>query len=131
MQIFARLVRVLLGESAVADHKLEYGSELVILGIKVCDASPRLCMLGGRAPLAQVAPSEMGVKFTVCPVKAAKWKDDIVEAISKKQLDGGSAQKLAGRLSWSTQFLFHKLGRGMIKPIFARESPQQGPLGRG
>ena len=35
MLIFARLVRLLLGESAVAERKLECGRELVILGVKV------------------------------------------------------------------------------------------------
>ena len=33
-------------------------------------------------------------------------------------LESGEAQKLAGRLSWSTQHLFHKLGRAMLRPIF-------------
>ena len=128
MQIFARLVRVLLGESAICDHKLEFGSELVILGIKVCVASPR-SSLGGVAPLAQVAPGAMGVNFTVCPIKADKWRNDIIAAIEQKQLDSGGAQKLAGRLSWSTQFLFHKLGRGMIKPIFAQKVSTTGSVG--
>ncbi len=40
MQIFARLVRLLLGETAIAEHKLECGLELVILGVKV---SPAVC----------------------------------------------------------------------------------------
>ena len=30
------------------------------------------------------------------------------------------AGKLAGRLSWATQFLFRKLGRAMLRPIFDR-----------
>ena len=32
---FVRLVRVLLGESAIADDKCEYGPSLVILGVQI------------------------------------------------------------------------------------------------
>ena len=35
MLLFARLVRMLLGEAAIANHKLEFGDELTILGIDV------------------------------------------------------------------------------------------------
>ena len=35
MDIFARLVLLLLGETAVADRKLECGSSLTILGVDV------------------------------------------------------------------------------------------------
>ena len=35
MKCFARLVRVLLGTSAVADEKCEVGDSLVVLGVEV------------------------------------------------------------------------------------------------
>ncbi len=35
METFARLVRLLLGSSAISDQKLEYGCQLLILGMKV------------------------------------------------------------------------------------------------
>ena len=35
MELFARLVRMLLGHSAIADRKLDYGLNITILGIDV------------------------------------------------------------------------------------------------
>ena len=77
----------------------------------------------------QVLPSEDGVRFVVNKEKADKWLHQINEAIGTSHLDAGAAQKLAGRLSWSTQFLFHKLGRAMIKPIFAQKVSKNGAVG--
>ena len=53
----------------------------------------------------------------------------IDKAILTKQLDCGAAQKLAGRLTWSTQLLFHKLGRAMIKPVYAQKASATGSVG--
>ena len=44
------------------------------------------------------------------------------------QLDAGEAQKLAGRLSWATQLLFHKLGRAMIRPLFDQKRTADGAM---
>ena len=89
------MVRALLGESAIAARKLECGASLTILGITV-------------------ASSSVGVRFTVCPEKARKWLATIEKAVASGHLCAGEAQKLAGRLNWATQQLFHKLGRAMI-----------------
>ena len=35
MMIFARLVRLLLGQSAISERKLEYGTWLTVLGVDV------------------------------------------------------------------------------------------------
>ena len=112
MQCFARLVRALLGHSAISERKLEFGNSLVILGIKV-------------------EPCGAGVTFRLCPVKAAKWAKELREAIASGHLDAGFAQKLAGRLMWATQWLFNKVGRAMIKPIFAQQSSGTGTIGAG
>ena len=77
----------------------------------------------------QVSPCLWGICFRVCPVKAKKWLDIILHAIACMRLDGGGAQKMAGRLSWSTQFLFHKLGRAMIKAIFAQKTSATAQIG--
>ena len=66
----------------------------------------------------------------MCPEKATKWASQIQEAIVSKQLDSGSAQKLAGRLNFATQHLFHKLGRAMIKPVYAQKTTGTGMVGR-
>ncbi len=36
MTCFARLVRLLLGADAIADRKLEYGTQLLVLGMQAC-----------------------------------------------------------------------------------------------
>lgn len=71
--------------------------------------------------VSQVEPSKAGVTFTVSPAKRAKWAAEIDEAIESAHLDSGSSQKLAGRLMWATQMLFHRVGRAMIKPIYAQK----------
>ena len=60
-------------------------------------------------PLWQVHADVEGAKFHVCPKKAEKWAAQIKEAIDTQHMDSGSAQKLAGRLNFATQHLFHKL----------------------
>ena len=95
LSTFVRLVRAILGQCAIADTKLECGMDLVILGIRV---------QSGRK----------GARFTLCPEKAEKWMTNIREAIVTSKLVAGSAQKLAGRLTFATQRLFHRLGRGSI-----------------
>ena len=39
------------------------------------------------------------------------------EALTEGVLHSGAAKKLAGRLNWAVQYLFHRLGRAMIRPI--------------
>jgi hypothetical protein len=129
MHIFARLVRLLLGETAIAERKLVCGHELVVLGVKACHTFVLASFNATAAPLAQVSPHKNGVSFAVCPEKAEKWLAEIKKAIEGKKLDSGCAQKLAGRLTWSTQFLFHKLGRAMIKPVYAQKAAATGSVG--
>ena len=99
MGCFARLVRLLLGPSSIADRKLEYGATLVVLGV-------------------QVSPLEAGFRMLPAKAKALKCQRTIEAALASGVLRVGCAEKLAGRLSWATQFIFHRLGRAMIRPIF-------------
>lgn len=46
-----------------------------------------------------------------------------------EHLDSGSAQKLAGRLNFASQHLFHRLGRAMIKPVYAQKTSGSGKVG--
>ena len=73
-------------------------------------------------------PSADGVHVSVCPTKAAKWIDLISVAIDIQILESGQAQKLAGRLMWATQHLFFRIGRAMIKPIFAQKLSKRGDV---
>ena len=53
--------------------------------------------------------------------KAAKWLHDVQEALRAGRLSSGQAAKLAGRLSFSAQHTFRKLGRAMLRPLFQQE----------
>ena len=101
MNCMARLVRALLGPDAVAERKMEFGSKLVILGI-------------------EVSPSLEGFTCRLDTEKAKKCIRTIEQALDCKELHPGCAQKLAGRLSWASLFLFRRLGRAMLRPLFQR-----------
>ena len=62
-------------------------------------------------------------RFTLspCKMKLKKCLDVMLAALAEGGvLRRGCASKLAGRLHWSSQYLFHRLGRAMIRPIFAQ-----------
>ena len=66
MNCFARLVRLLLGDSAIAERKLECGEELEVLGVIV---SP----IAANKPSTSVNPElEGGVRFRLSTEKAEK-----------------------------------------------------------
>ena len=99
-----------------------------------CSWNQRECLIQyvhacGFALVWQVQTSNTGIRFTVCREKADKWMLTIQQAIEQQHLAAGSAQKLAGRLTWATQHLFRKLGRAMIKPLFAQCSSSTGKVG--
>jgi hypothetical protein len=96
LSTFVRLVRALLGPTAIADAKTEYGQAIVILGIKASrfTLSLALCLLA--TALWQVKSDSKGAWFHVCPKKAEKWASQLGDAIEALHLDSGSAQKLAG-----------------------------------
>ena len=79
--LFARLVRMLLGETAISESKLAAGSSLVILGVLV-------------------RPMKEGVFFSLCKEKTMKWLEVLRKAADTRKLDVGEAQKLSGKLMW-------------------------------
>lgn len=99
MHCFARLVRALLGSKALAEKKLECGASLVVLGV---------CM----------SMTDLGFSVRPAKDKANKCIATINEALKTGVLMPGCAEKLAGRLSWAAQFLFYRVGRAMLRPIF-------------
>ena len=107
MTCFARLVRALLGEGAIAERKLECGATLVVLGISVT--------LG-----------DDGFSLAPAKEKASMCIDAISEARSSGVLRPACAEKLAGRLSWATQYMFYRVGRAMIRPIFDQRFVRDG-----
>ena len=110
MMCFARLVRALLGVTALAAKKLACGPSLLLLGV-------------------QVSFTRQGYTCRPDPNKVAKWVIFIKETLHKGVLRPGCARKLAGRLSWAAQHLFRKVGRCMLRPIFAQGAVHHGRIG--
>ena len=105
----ARLVRLVLGETAIEDRKLAHGMSLVWLGV-------------------QINISEQGFRLRPALEKAKKCADVIDLALEQDFLSAGCAEKLAGRLSWASQLLFHRLGRAMLRPIYVQKGTRDGSM---
>ena len=87
LQCLARLIRVLLGPTAVAEKKLAYGTKLDILGV-------------------DIKMSKRGYKCKPKRSKARAWIATLENALSLGKLLPGDASKLAGRLSWGSAYMF-------------------------
>ena len=88
MQCFVRLIRAVLGQSSIADKKVECGRKLVILGVEVVAAARSSC--SPAALSLQVRPSKKAVEFRVNPEKAADWAECVRSALSSKLLPSGA-----------------------------------------
>eukprot|EP00973_Karenia_brevis_P046265 6414446-Karenia_brevis.AAC.1 len=49
-----------------------------------------------------------------------RWKHKLEQVIGCMQLSSGEASKLSGQLQWGSQHIFRRLGRAMIRPIYAQ-----------
>ena len=94
-----RLIRAVLGPSSVANHKVAHGLPMDLLGVTV-DAC------------------QSGVSFTPTEGKIVDWCHQIRCILQSKQLTSGVGKKLAGKLSWSGQVAFGRLGRALLRPLF-------------
>jgi len=99
LQCFCRLVRLLFGHSALADRKVDFGACLVVLGV-------------------EIRFSREGYECRPAADKVRKWLFCILEAIRTSILMPGDASKLAGRLQWACQHMFHRIGRAMLRPLY-------------
>ena len=86
MEVFARLVRAILGPGSIASGKLEWGNELVLLGVHFAFSGAGI----------HCAPSEDKVR---------KWAGAIARALESRKLEPGAASKQARALSWASQSL--------------------------
>ena len=110
MRSFARLVRAVFGESAIAEAKLEVGPEITVLGVVFsCEAT--------------------GVALWPSPDKLAKWRAKCADALTSETLTAGDASKLAGALSWANQCVWHRMGRAMLRPLFAQQYGRRAKVG--
>ena len=90
LQCLARLIRVLLGPTAVAEKKLACGAHLDVLGV-------------------DIKMSRRGYTCRPRQQKVQKWLKTMETALAKNRLCPGVASKLAGKLSWGTSQLFRLL----------------------
>ena len=108
-QSMARLVRILMGSSAVANEKTAAGPSLCILGVNV----------------------DLSVRGLTCKPAASKipaWLALIEESLATGVLQPGVASKLAGKLSWAQCHMFNQLGRAMLRPIFDQATKRNGKV---
>jgi hypothetical protein len=102
MQCFARVVRALMGGSALNKKKLAAGEQLVVLGLNI-------------------GYDEEGVWVRVNEEKATQWTDQLDRALKSKTLSAGEAGRVAGRLSFAAQHTFKRAGRAALRPIFRQQ----------
>jgi hypothetical protein len=62
----------------------------------------------------------------VCLICAKRALFDVGCCVLAGKLYSGDSQKLSGRLSWATQFLFFRVGRAMIRPIYDQKKSSDG-----
>ena len=109
MACFNRLVVALMGVGSIAPDKLSCGNPIDLLGLTVSIRDGHIV----------VCPNEQ---------KLQRWLGDVSLALSTRRLKRQQAEKLAGRLSFTAQNAFHKLGRAMLRPLYQQ---QHRPLHRG
>ena len=97
-EVFARLVRACLGDTAIAQRKLEHGRSLTVLGV-------------------DIDIMYEGISFSPSKEKAANWAYKMQVALDTQKLTAGEASKLAGKLQWASQSAFMGLGRALLRPI--------------
>ena len=95
----------------MADRKTEHAPSLVVLGLRV--------QLDSRG-------------FTAVPDegKVAKWCGRLEAALAGGTLEAGAASKLAGALSWATSHMFQRVGRAMLRALFAHSKKGSPALGK-
>ena len=100
-----------MGATAIANKKLECGRALCVVGV-------------------DISLSDVGYTCRPSKDKVGKCIAVIEQALDCGQLPVGCAEKLAGRLSWACQYLFHRLGRAMLRPIFRHKFSKSGRIDR-
>ena len=111
MLCFARVVRAVLGKTAIAADKLLFGPPLEVLGVVIKLSHDRFTM----------SPCEKKLKKSLVMMKAALAEGGVLKP--------ACASKLAGRLQWSCRYLFYRLGRAMLQPIFAQSHGRHQSVG--
>jgi hypothetical protein len=105
----AAVFRAIMGEDSLSVRKLLSGNPLTVLGFDV--------MLGhGFA------------RFSLNEEKRVRWLQQIQCFRSCKRMVRREAEEMAGRLSFASEYLFKRLGRAMLRPIFAQKKSRDGSI---
>ena len=102
MNCFARVTRALLGHPALNEDKLKCEHPLGILGVKALISAERITLW----------PSEN---------KVEKWLAHVRRALHTGLLPAGEAGKLAGQLAFACQYTFNRLGRALLRFLYAQQ----------
>ena len=102
MDCFVRVVRCILGATSLSDDKMGVGITMEYLGV---------CM----------HPTIDGISFWPSASKIARWKHDIEQALISGVFSAGDASKLVGRLAFANQIIFKRVGRAMLRPLYAQQ----------
>jgi len=105
LQCFARVTRAILGASALQERKMQCGCPLSILGV-------------------DISIDERNIYVWPTSEKVSKYIEQIDRILREKKLFSGEASKLAGRLNFAAAFIFSKLGRTMLRAIYAQQYSQ-------
>jgi hypothetical protein len=106
---FARIVRAMLGEESLSPGKMGSGVPLDILGITV-------------------GVTLDGISLELTEEKRLAWAEKLRDAKQTGVMMSGEASKFAGRLNFTSQKCFHRLGLTMARPFYAQ---QYAPLAHG
>lgn len=106
---FARLMRLLMGDGVLAQHKMQCGPCLTLLGV-------------------DISLSSRGYSCQPSVPKVRKWLMVIRGALQTGNLSAGEASKLAGRLQWACQHMFRKIGRAVLRPIYNQCKSRTGKI---
>ena len=102
LECAADVMRAILGEQSLSPSKIAWGNPLNLLGFSV-QAFPTFA------------------KFELSEDKRLKWLCSINEALESGVLSSNQAAQLGGRLAFAGTFLFRRLGRAMLRPLFAQQ----------
>ena len=107
LEYLARIFKAVMGEGSLSPKKLLTGNPLTILGFDV--------HLGCGFAM-----------FKLNELKRVAWLEKIKTFRLCGQMLPSEAAVMAGRLSFASEFLFRRLGRAMLRPIFAQKANQSG-----
>jgi hypothetical protein len=96
-----------LGEGSLSAKKLQYGNPLTILGFDVSLANNY-------------------VLFQLNEEKRLGWLGQLRHYRETAKMSQDEAAQMSGRLSFASEFLFRRLGRAMLRPLFAQKGTRDG-----